>query len=62
LFDEKIGGTIHLALGAAYPAKEDGGGKNTSAIHWDFIKDTRKPGSKVIVNGVTMLKNGKIFG
>jgi aminopeptidase len=36
LFDEKIGGTIHLALGMAYP---QGGGKNKSALHWDMIKD-----------------------
>lgn len=39
LLDEKIGGTIHLALGAAYPRT---GGRNTSAIHWDMIKDLRK--------------------
>jgi len=34
LFDEKIGGTIHLALGNAYP---ESGGKNKSAIHWDIV-------------------------
>jgi aminopeptidase len=39
LLDEKIGGTIHLALGAAYPRT---GGVNVSAIHWDLIKDLRR--------------------
>ncbi|AFH42777.1 aminopeptidase [Fervidicoccus fontis] len=39
LFDEKIGGTIHMALGAAYLQT---GGKNTSSIHWDIVKDMRK--------------------
>lgn len=39
LFDEKIDGSIHLALGRAY--KENGGG-NDSAIHWDIIKDMKK--------------------
>jgi aminopeptidase len=41
LFDEKIGGTVHIALGRAYPAC---GGDNESAIHWDIIKDTRQAG------------------
>lgn len=62
LFDEKIGGTIHLALGNAYPKDEPGGGKNKSAIHWDFVKDMRKKGSKVIVDGKLILKDGKIWG
>ena len=38
LFDEKIGGTIHLALGRSYP---ECGGTNESAIHWDLICDLR---------------------
>ena len=46
LFDEKIGGTIHLALGAAY--KENGGG-NDSALHWDIVKNMKK--AKIIVDG-----------
>ena len=46
LFDEKIGGTIHLALGAAY--KENGGG-NDSAIHWDIVKDMKN--AKIVVDG-----------
>jgi len=54
LFDEKIGGTIHLALGMAY--KENGGG-NDSAIHWDIVKDMKK--AKIIVDGKTIQENGK---
>ena len=60
LFDEKIGGTIHLALGSAYK-EEDGGGENDSAIHWDLIKDMRKKGSKILLDGKEMLKDGKIL-
>jgi len=40
-FDEKIGGTVHIALGRAYP---ECGGTNESSIHWDIIKDTRQQG------------------
>jgi len=54
LFDEKIGGTIHLAFGAAY--KENGGG-NDSALHWDIVKDMKK--AKIILDGKTVQKNGK---
>ena len=54
LFDEKIGGTIHLAFGAAY--KENGAG-NDSAIHWDIVKDMRK--GKIIVDGKTIQEKGK---
>lgn len=61
LFDEKIGGTIHLALGSAYPEAEEGGGKNQSAIHWDFVKDMRKKGSQVLADGKAILKDGKIL-
>jgi aminopeptidase len=53
LFDEKIGGTIHLALGAAY--KENGGG-NDSGIHWDIVKDMRK--AKIIVDEKIIQENG----
>jgi aminopeptidase len=55
LFDEKIGGTIHLALGMAY---KEGGGRNKSAIHWDMIKDLRKGGS-LYIDGKLIQKNGK---
>lgn len=55
LFDEKIGGTIHLALGSSYP---ETGGKNKSALHWDMIKDLRKGGA-VYVDGQLFEKDGK---
>ncbi len=55
LFDEKIGGTIHLALGMAFP---ETGGENKSAIHWDMIKDMRK-GGKIYFDGKLVMKNGK---
>jgi len=42
LFDEKIGGTIHLALGRAYA---DCGGTNQSYLHWDLVKDLRSEGA-----------------
>jgi len=54
LFDEKIGGTIHLALGRAY--KENGGG-NDSSIHWDIVKNMRK--AKIILDGKVVQENGK---
>ncbi|MBN1386396.1 aminopeptidase [Candidatus Woesearchaeota archaeon] len=55
LFDEKIGGTVHLALGQSYKWCK---GKNDSAVHWDMIKDLRKDG-KVTIDGRTILQNGK---
>ena len=60
LFDEKIGGTIHMALGSAYTEKQ-GGGTNKSALHWDLVKDTRKPGSIVSIDGQPVLKDGKLL-
>ena len=54
LFDEKIAGTIHLAVGFAY---KECGGINESAIHWDMIK-TIKPG-QVLMDGEIILKDGK---
>ena len=53
LFDEKIGGTMHMALGAAYP---DTGGLNKSAIHWDMILDMRE--GKVYGDGDLIYENG----
>ena len=53
LFDEKIGGTIHMALGAAYP---ETGGKNKSSIHWDMIKDMKR--HKVYADGDLIYENG----
>ncbi len=54
LFDEKIGGTIHLALGKGYP---ESGSKNTSAIHWDMVCDLRQ-GGEVRVDGTPFVKDG----
>lgn len=56
LFDEKIGGTTHLALGAAYPRT---GGTNTSAIHWDLIKDLRR--GAVYADKDLVYKNGRFI-
>jgi aminopeptidase len=55
LYDEKIGGTIHLALGAGYP---DTGSTNVSAIHQDMVCDIRNAG-EVWVDGETFLTNGR---
>jgi len=54
LIDEKIGGTIHVALGRAY---SECGGTNKSAIHWDIVKDTRREGT-VYADGEPILQNG----
>lgn len=56
LFDEKIGGTIHMALGAAYPRT---GGKNQSAIHWDMVKDMKK--ATVKADGDIIYQNGRFL-
>ena len=59
LFDEKLGNTIHMAIGAAYPeCKGKGKTFNKSAIHWDMIKDM-KSGGEIIADGETVYKNGK---
>lgn len=55
LLDEKIGGTVHLALGAGYP---DTGSKNQSAVHWDLICDLRHEG-RVDVDGEVFLDKGQ---
>ena len=57
LFDEKISGSIHLALGRAY---KEGGGTNESALHWDMIKDLRQEG-KIIVDGKIIQEKGKFL-
>jgi aminopeptidase len=54
LFDEKIGGTFHIAVGAGYP---ETGSKNTSAIHWDMICDMRQD-SEILMDGDVIYKNG----
>ena len=57
LFDEKMGGTVHLALGASYP---ETGGINQSALHWDMICDLRNSG-EVWVDDTLFLKNGELI-
>lgn len=57
LFDEKIGGTIHLALGAAYA---ECGGTNQSSLHLDLVKDMRHVGSTLTVDGEKLLRDGRI--
>lgn len=57
LLDEKIGGTIHIALGRAYP---ECGGANQSAIHWDIVKDLRREGA-VYLDGRPVLEAGKFL-
>lgn len=60
LFDEKIGGSIHMALGRAYRERR-GGGENESAIHWDIVKDMRLPGSVLAIDGQVVLKEGRLL-
>jgi aminopeptidase len=55
LFDEKIGGTVHLALGRSYP---ETGGKNSSALHWDLICDLRK-GGRITADGEVVQEDGR---
>ena len=57
LLDEKIGGTVHVALGRAYP---ECGGTNQSAIHWDIVKDIRREGC-VLADGQPILQNSTFF-
>ncbi|MEO0077936.1 MAG: aminopeptidase [candidate division WOR-3 bacterium] len=54
LFDEKIGGTIHLAVGSGYP---ETGSTNRSAIHWDMIKNMKT--GRVLADGRTVYENGR---
>src|SRR3954447_4031151 len=55
LFDEKMNGTVHLALGNSYT---DLGGVNHSAIHWDLVKDLRHSGSRLELDGVVVQQDG----
>jgi aminopeptidase len=57
LLDEKINGTIHIALGRAYP---DAGGTNQSAIHWDIVKDMRQEG-EIYLDGKLIYQKGKVL-
>ncbi len=55
LFDEKINGSFHMALGAGYP---ESGSKNESAIHWDMLCDLRE-GGEIRVDDTLLYKDGK---
>jgi aminopeptidase len=55
LFDEKIGGTVHLALGRGYPQT---GSMNESGLHWDMIKDLRV-GGEIYLDGTLVQKDGR---
>jgi aminopeptidase len=55
LFDEKIGGTCHLAIGASLP---EAGGKNTSSIHWDMVCNLNEEG-EIAADGQTIYREGR---
>ena len=57
LIDEKIGGSIHVALGRPY---KECGGTYDSAIHWDIVKDTRK-NSRILLDEKCIFENGKFL-
>jgi aminopeptidase len=58
LLDEKMAGTVHLALGRSYP---ETGGRNSSALHWDLICDLRA-GGQLSADGNVINENGKFVG
>jgi aminopeptidase len=55
LFDEKIDGTVHVAVGQGFP---DLGGSNESVVHWDIVKDLRLPGSRIELDGEVVQQDG----
>ena len=57
LFDEKIGGTFHAAVGASYP---ETGGLNESSLHWDMVCDLRN-GGQIFVDGELISENGRFL-
>jgi aminopeptidase len=57
LFDEKIGGTAHLAMGASFP---ETGGRNRSGLHWDMVCDLRS-GGEIVVDGEVVSRNGRFL-
>ncbi len=57
LYDEKIGGTIHMAIGACYP---ETGGKNESPIHWDMLADM-KNGGEIFADGECVYRDGEFL-
>ena len=57
LFDEKIGGTVHFAVGAGYPQT---GNTNVSGLHWDMVVDLRQ-GGHIEIDGVRINEDGKFL-
>jgi aminopeptidase len=57
LLDEKIGGTVHMAIGASYP---ETGGTNESAVHYDMVCDLRR-GGRIEVDGEVLQEDGKFL-
>jgi aminopeptidase len=57
LFDEKIGGTFHVALGSSYP---ESGGKNQSGLHWDMVCDLRQ-GGRIEADGRVISEDGRFL-
>ena len=57
LLDEKIGGTVHMAIGMSYP---ETGGQNDSAVHWDMVCDLRQGGS-IVVDGEELQRDGRFL-
>jgi aminopeptidase len=55
LFDEKIDGTVHLAIGAGFAKL---GSENESTVHWDMVKDLR-PGGRLLCDGEVVQENGR---
>jgi aminopeptidase len=57
LLDEKIGGTVHMAIGMSYP---ETGGSNSSAVHWDMVCDLRQGGA-LVVDGDELQRDGRFL-
>ncbi len=57
LYDEKIGGTVHMAVGMGYP---ETGSRNKSAVHWDMICDMRED-SEILVDGALFYRDGQFM-
>jgi aminopeptidase len=55
LFDEKIGGTVHLAVGSGFP---ECGSQNVSGLHWDMLCDMAE--SEIVVDGELFYKDGQV--
>jgi aminopeptidase len=61
LFDEKIAGTFHIALGRSYNYVR-GGGKNGGTIHWDIVKELRTAGTSLQIDGAEVFRDGVFVG